>query len=48
MWLVNLPFRLVGHWWALRYDITDSDYVTWLLEDWTLLGAQFVSVCLAL
>ena len=48
VWLVNLPFRLVGHWWALRYDITDADYVTWLLEDWTLLGAQFVSVCLAL
>jgi STE24 endopeptidase len=48
VWLVNLPFRLVGHWWALRYDITDANYVTWLLEDWTLLGAQFVSVCLAL
>ena len=48
VWLVNLPFRLVGHWWALRYDVTDADYVTWLLEDWILLGAQFVSLCLAL
>ena len=26
----------------------DADYVTWLLEDWTLLGAQFASICLAL
>ncbi len=48
VWLVNLPFRLVGHWWALRYDISDADYLTWLVADWTLLGAQFASICLAL
>ena len=48
VWLVNLPFRLVGHWWALRYDVSDSGYVSWLLDDWILLGAQFVSLCLAL
>ncbi|MGH3133088.1 MAG: M48 family metalloprotease [Gaiellaceae bacterium] len=48
VWLVSLPFRLVGHWWARRYDVSDADYFTWLLEDWTLLGAQFVSLCLAL
>ncbi len=30
VWLVNLPFRLVGHWWALRYDVSDADYLTWL------------------
>ncbi|MBA3374606.1 MAG: M48 family metalloprotease [Actinobacteria bacterium] len=48
VWLVNLPFRIVGHWWALRYDLSDAGYVTWLLEDWTLLGAQFLSLSLAL
>jgi len=48
VWLVALPFRIVGHWWSRRYDLTDLGYVDWLLEDWTLLGAQFVSVCLAL
>jgi len=48
VWLVDLPFRLVGHWWALRYDVSDAGYVTWLLEDWTLLGAQFLSLSLAL
>jgi len=48
VWLVNLPFRLVGHWWALRYEVSDAGYVTWILEDWILLGAQFVSLCLAL
>jgi STE24 endopeptidase len=48
VWLVNLPFRIVGHWWSRRYDLTDADYLTWLVEDWTILGAQFVSLCLAL
>ena len=48
VWLVNLPFRIVAHWWARRHDLTELDYVSWLLEDWALLGAQFASVCLAL
>ena len=48
VWLVNLPFRLVGHWWALRYDVSDAGYITWLLDDWMLLGAQFLSLSLAL
>ncbi|MDQ3380614.1 MAG: M48 family metalloprotease [Actinomycetota bacterium] len=48
VWLVNLPFRVAGHWWARRYEVSDADYLTWLLDDWILLGAQFVSVCLAL
>jgi STE24 endopeptidase len=47
-WLVGLPFRLAAHWWARRYDVTDMDYVTFLLDDWVLLAAQFVAVCLAL
>jgi STE24 endopeptidase len=48
VWLVALPFRIAGHWWSRRYDLSDAGYLEWLLEDWTLLGAQFVSVCLAL
>lgn len=48
VWLVNLPFRVVGHWWALRYDVAEAGYVSWLFEDWFLLGAQFVALCLAL
>jgi STE24 endopeptidase len=48
VWLVALPFRVAGHWWARRYDVTDTGYLEWLLQDWTLLGAQFVSVCFAL
>lgn len=48
VWLVALPFRAVGHWWARRYDVTDLNYVDWILTDWTLLGGQFFSLCFAL
>jgi STE24 endopeptidase len=48
VWLVALPFRVVAHWWSRRYDLSDAGYLEWLLQDWTLLGGQFTSVCLAL
>ena len=47
-WLAGLPFRLLAHWWARRYDVTDLDYVTFVFDDWLLLAGQFVAVCLAL
>jgi STE24 endopeptidase len=48
VWLVRLPFRLVAHWWDRRHDISDLDYVSWLFEDWAVLAAEFLSICLAL
>lgn len=48
VWLVDLPFRIAAHWWARRYDIADADYLTWLVGDWTVLGAQFLALCIAL
>jgi STE24 endopeptidase len=48
VWLVLLPFRLAAHWWSRRYDVTDLDYFTFVLGDWAVLAAQFVSLCLAL
>jgi STE24 endopeptidase len=48
VWLVGLPFGLAAHWWARRYDQTDLDYFTWLVEDWALLGAAFLSISFAL
>jgi STE24 endopeptidase len=48
VWLVALPFRVLGHWWSRRYDVTDMDYLDWILMDWTLLGGQFFSLCFAL
>lgn len=48
VWLVALPFRIAGHWWARRNDQTDLDYFTWLFGDWAILGAEFLSICIAL
>jgi STE24 endopeptidase len=48
VWLVDLPFRIAAHWWARRYDVADADYLTWLVGDWTVLGAQFLALCIAL
>jgi STE24 endopeptidase len=47
-WLVRIPFRLAAHWWNRRHDQTDLDYLGWLVEDWVILAAGFVSLCIAL
>lgn len=47
-WLVRIPFRLVAHWWDRRYDQTDLGYLDWLVEDWAILAAGFISLCIAL
>ncbi len=47
-WLVGLPFRIAAHWWTRRYDQSDLDYLNWIVEDWAVLAAEFVSLCLAL
>jgi len=47
-WLVGLPFGLAALWWARRHDQEETGYLGWLLDDWTLLAAQFAAVCLAL
>ena len=48
VWLVQLPFRLAAHWWTRRHGLSDLDYVSWVFEDWALLGAQFLSASLSL
>jgi Zn-dependent protease with chaperone function len=48
VWLVRLPFRIAAHWWERRYDQTELDYLSWIFEDWAVLGAAFLSLCLAL
>ena len=48
VWLVGLPFGLVAHWWARRYDQTDLNYFEWLVEDWALLAGAFLSISFAL
>jgi STE24 endopeptidase len=48
VWLVGLPFGLAALWWARRHDLSEMGYLTWLVDDWALLAAEFLSVCIAL
>jgi STE24 endopeptidase len=48
VWLVQLPFRAAAQWWRRRHDLSELDYLSWLVEDWTVLAVEFLSVCLAL
>ena len=48
VWLVALPFRIAAHWWDRRNDQSDLDYLSWLFEDWAVLAAEFLSICIAL
>jgi len=47
-WLVLMPFRIAAHWWERRNDQSDLDYLSWVFEDWAVLAAEFVSICIAL
>ncbi len=48
VWLVQLPFALLGVWWARRNDLTEIGYVDWVFAHWFELGGTFVSICVAL
>jgi STE24 endopeptidase len=48
VWLAGLPFRLASHWWDRRYGLTHVDYLSWVFQDWAVLAAEFVSICVAL
>lgn len=38
-WLAQLPFRLAGHWWRRRYDVSELDYLRYVAGQWsTTLG----------
>jgi Zn-dependent protease with chaperone function len=47
-WLVHVPFALAAHWWQRRWDQNDLSYLDWLFQDWAVLAAQFLSICIAL
>jgi Zn-dependent protease with chaperone function len=47
-WIVHVPFALAEHWWQRRWDQNDLSYLEWLFQDWAILAAQFLSICVAL
>jgi Zn-dependent protease with chaperone function len=48
VWLSQLPFGLAQHWWDRRYGLTSQSYLSWAFDGWGQLGAEFLSICLAL
>ena len=48
VWLVQLPFGLLGLWWARRHDLSETGYLDWASGHWFELGGAFVSLCVAL
>jgi STE24 endopeptidase len=48
LWLVDLPFGLVLHWWDRRYGLTRQSYLAWLVDPWLELLAMVAVASLAL
>jgi Zn-dependent protease with chaperone function len=46
VWLAQLPFAFAGIWWQKRYDLVTAGYLEWAAQNWFLLGAQFLVICL--
>jgi STE24 endopeptidase len=46
VWIAQLPFAAASIWWQKRYDIVTAGYLEWALENWFVLGAQFLFICL--
>ena len=47
-WLVGRPFALAAHWWERHNGQSDLGYLDWLVQDWSILAAEFLSVSAAL
>ena len=46
VWIAQLPFAIAGIWWQKRYGLVTAGYLEWALENWLVLGAQFLFICL--
>jgi Zn-dependent protease with chaperone function len=48
LWFVALPFGLVGLWWQHHWGLGPFDVLAWLDGQWTVLGAEAVSVLVSI
>jgi STE24 endopeptidase len=48
VWLVQVPFDLLGLWWQRRHDVSQEGYVRHLLLGFLGLGGTFVFLCLGI
>src|SRR5207302_11017608 len=47
VWAAQLPFEVLSVWWR-RHNGLDGSYVEATLGNWLALGAEFLSLCIAL
>ncbi|HZR92083.1 MAG TPA: M48 family metalloprotease [Gaiellaceae bacterium] len=47
VWLVQVPFRIVGNWWDRHHAVSRASYLEVVLGGWLGLGVTFVLLCLA-
>nr|MDQ3726538.1 M48 family metalloprotease [Actinomycetota bacterium] len=45
VWIAQAPFGVAALWWERRHDVSEQDYVTYLLESFIGLGSAFVFLC---
>jgi STE24 endopeptidase len=48
VWLAQLPFGLAALWWERRHDVSNLDYVSWVIDDFLSAGGEFLFISLAL
>jgi Zn-dependent protease with chaperone function len=48
LWFVALPFGLAGLWWQHHWGLGPFDVLAWLDGQWTVLGAEAVSVLVSI
>jgi STE24 endopeptidase len=46
-WAAALPFRLAGHWWRRRYDVSDLDYLRFVVQPWSTTLGELALAALA-
>ncbi len=48
LWLAELPFDVLGLWWARRHGLMHTTYFDAIFGGWLALGGTFLFLCLAL
>jgi STE24 endopeptidase len=45
-WISQLPFQLLELWLLRRYGLWEAGYLDWFIENWIVLAAEFLFICL--
>jgi Zn-dependent protease with chaperone function len=48
VWLAQFPFGLAALWWERKHDVSNLDYVSWIVNDFLSAGGEFLFISFAL